>query len=187
MPRCIREAVAVTTAIIAASATIAVAVIAFVLNQYGQARQERRQARLARINSQLRDLYGPLMAMVDVNEKIWESLRERHLPPAADRNPEGGDAVWRRWRDQVLQPTNIQMRDLIFSYADLVVEAEMPEVLRHFCAHVAAQEIVLAVDAEGLLESALIGHPGEMYVAYVRQTFVALKREQYLLLRRLDW
>ncbi|WP_433344318.1 hypothetical protein [Micromonospora sp. CA-111912] len=171
-------------AIIAASASIVVAVLAFVLNQYGQARQERRQARLARVNSQLRELYGPLNAMVDANERIWEALRETELPGAADRGPYAGTAGWRRWRDEVLQPANRRMRDLIFAHADLVVEVEVPQPLRDFCAHVAAQEIVRAAEGEGTRERSLVGHPGDAYVSYVRLTFLALKDEQARLLRR---
>ncbi|WP_218107508.1 hypothetical protein [Micromonospora peucetia] len=174
-----------TAAIIAASASIVVAVLAFVLNQYGQARQERRQARLARISSQLRDLYGPLNAMVDANERIWEALRDSHLPKAAERGPDDSTASWRRWRDEALQPANRRMRDLIFAYADLVVEAEVPEPLRDFCAHVAALEIVRAAESEeGARQRALIDHPGDAYVSYVRRTFAALKHEQAQLLRR---
>ncbi|MGC4859774.1 hypothetical protein [Micromonospora sp. DT41] len=173
------------TAVITASASIVVAVLAFVLNQYGQARQERRQVRLARINSQLRDLYGPLNAMVDANERTWEALRKVHLPEAAARNPDGGTASWRRWRDEVLQPANRRMRDLIFAHADLVVEVEVPDPLYDFCAHVAAQEVVRAAEVdEGIREPVLINHPGDAYVFYVRRTFAALKSEQAQLLRR---
>jgi hypothetical protein len=70
----------VSAAIITASASILVAVLVFILNLRAQVHQERRQARLARVSSQLRELYGPLNALVDVNERIWEALRESHLP-----------------------------------------------------------------------------------------------------------
>ncbi|MEU4370250.1 hypothetical protein [Micromonospora chersina] len=174
-----------TAAIIAASTSIVVAVLAFLLNQYGQARQERRQARLARINSQLRDLYGPLNAMVDANERIWEALRKAHLPSAAERAPNAGTSEWRRWRDEVLQPANRRMRDLILAYADLVVEVEVPEPLRDLCAHVAAQEIVRVAEVEeDARQPILIGHPGDAYVTYVRRTFASLKKEQAQLLRQ---
>lgn len=173
-----------TVAIIAASASIVVAVLAFVLNQYGQIRQERRQVRLSRLNSQLRDLYGPLNAMVDANERVWEALRDIQLPGRAQRHPGGGGADWRRWRDEALQPANRQMRDLIFSHADLLVEIEMPEPLREFCAHVAAQEIVRSAEEEGGLAPVLISHPGSSFVSYVQCTFVVLKKEQAQLLRR---
>jgi hypothetical protein len=169
-------------AIIVASASVGVAVLAFALNQYGQGRQERRQARLSRVSSQLRDLYGPLNAMVDANERIWEALRARHLPEAAKRSPAGATPDWRRWRDEVLQPANDHMRDLIFTHADLLIETEMPEPLREFCAHVSAQDIVRTTEADGIIEPILVAHPGTEYVSYVRRSFASLKTEQSYLL-----
>lgn len=76
-----------SAAVITASASILVAVLVFTLNQRAQIRQERRQARLARINSQLRELYGPLNALVDVNERIWEALHDSGLPPERSGGP----------------------------------------------------------------------------------------------------
>jgi hypothetical protein len=176
----------VSAAVITASASILVAVLVFILNQRAQVRQERRQARLARVSSQLRELYGPLNALVDVNERIWEALREFRLPPQAERRPEASTEDWRRWRDHALMPANRRMRDLIIEHADLLVETDVPERLRDFCAHVTSLEIFIAAEAEGLKERALIGHPGAAYVAYVRDTFAYLKNEQQHLLQTMD-
>ena len=172
-----------SAAVITASASILVAVLVFILNQRAQVRQERRQARLARVSSQLRELYGPLNALVDVNERIWEALRQSRLPPQADRRQDAGTEDWRRWRDYALMPANRRMRDLIIEHADLMVETDVPQPLRDFCAHVTSLEIVQVAEANALKERALIGHPGAAYVAYVRSTFAALKNEQQRLLR----
>lgn len=178
----IRHAGGVSAAVITASASIVVAVLVFILNQRAQIRLERRQARLTRINSQLRELYGPLNALVDVNERIWEALRESRLPSQAERRPDADAKDWLRWRDHALMPVNRQMRDLIMDHADLLVEADVPEPLLDFCAHVTSMEVILAGEAEGLKERTLIGHPGSAYVAYVRDTFSSLKSEQQHLL-----
>jgi hypothetical protein len=170
-------------AVIAASASVIVAVLVFVLNQFAQVRQERRQIRLARIGSQLRDLYGPLNALVDVNERIWKALREARLPPQSERRAEAATGDWIRWRDHALMPTSRKMRDLIIEHADLLVEVEVPAPLGEFCAHVASLEIVVAAEAVGSTEAALIRHPGAAYVDYVRCTFTTLKNEQQRLLR----
>lgn len=169
-------------AVITACASVTVAVLAFLLNQRAQLRQERRQARLTRINSQLRELYGPLNALVDVNERIWHAMRSTTLPRQPDRHPGSGSEEWRRWRDQALMPANRQMRDLIVDHADLLIEQYVPEALRDFCAHVASLEVVLAGQARGLYESALLRHPGARYVEYVRESFAHLKCEQRELL-----
>jgi hypothetical protein len=174
----------VAAAIIVASASVAVAVLAFILNQHGQSRQNLRQARLARVNSQLRDLYGPLNAMMDTNEQIWTALRAAHLPDKARRSPASATPEWRRWRDGVLQPANRLMRDLILAHADLLVEPEVPQPLRDFCAHVSALEIACVAESDGLSERPLIAHPGDSFTSYISRTFADLKKEQELLLRR---
>lgn len=172
----------VSTAVITASASIFVAVLAFILNQRAQIRQERRQARLTRVSSQLRELYGPLNALVDVNERVWQTLRQTNLPSQAERRSESGTEEWRRWRDHALMPTNRRMRDLIVDHADLLVGTNVPQPLRDFCAHVASLEIVVAAETEGLKEPALIQHPGASYTSYVYTTYAYLKDEQQHLL-----
>ncbi|MEG3636360.1 hypothetical protein [Micromonospora palythoicola] len=174
-----------TAAVITASASIVVAVLVFVLNQYAQIRAERRGARLDRVASQLRDLYGPLHALVDVNERLWQALRDDNLPGQQQRRSDAAltedqQDQWMRWVQQALMPANIRMRELILGRADLVIEDGMPEALRAFCAHVAAYEVVLAHPDDR--RPALITHPGAAYVDYVRRSFDALKREQHRLL-----
>ena len=171
-----------SAAVITASASIVVAVLVFILNQRAQLKQERRQARLTRVNSQLRDLYGPLNALVEVNERIWEALRSSHLPGKEDRSAAAATDDWRRWRDQALNPLNHQMRDIIVNHADLLAEPDLPQPLRDFCAHVASLEIVLAAESDGVSEAALIRHPGAPFVTYVRESFARLKQEQQRLL-----
>jgi hypothetical protein len=177
-----------TAAVIAASTSIVVAVLVFVLNQLGQVRLERRRARLDRISGQLRDLYGPLRALVDVNEDLWARLHGSFLPDREQRRPPGDltDAEltrWQVWMRQVLMPTNRQMRDLIVEHADLIVEPELPKPLRDFCSHVAACEVALSTDDLAVARAALVDHPGEPYVDYVRGSFTRLKAAQVDLLR----
>ena len=155
----------------------------FILNLRAQIRMEQRQARLVLINSQLRELYGPLNALVDVNERLWESLRETSLPGRDERRPEAGNEEWRRWRDGVLMPANRQMRDLIVNRADLLIEDHIPQPLLDFCAHVAAREIAVSGRESGFPARATIPHPGAYYVDYVRDGFTSLKTEQSRLLQ----
>jgi hypothetical protein len=170
-----------TAAVITASASVMVAVLVFVLSQRGQLRAERRQARLARVNSQLRDLYGPLYALVDVNERIWEALPTAGLPAREQREPGTQWEPWRDWVTHCLMPANIRMRDLILRHGDLLIETDFPQPLRDFCAHVTSYEVLLSTDAEAR-GHALIRHPGSAYTDYVRESFARLKAEQTRLL-----
>jgi hypothetical protein len=178
------------TAVITASASIIVAVLVFLLNRQNQYQFERRQALLTRVNAQLRELYGPLHALVNVNELVWRSLRDSAVLPASEERVDTGRlgqrelATWRAWLDHSLMPANVKMRELILAHADLIIEAEMPPPLLAFCAHVSAYEVMLQSGTDSGLPagSRLIGHPGDGYVDYVDRSFAALKAEQARLL-----
>ncbi|MFD6453454.1 MULTISPECIES: hypothetical protein [unclassified Nocardia] len=172
--------------LITAVTTVAVAGLAYLLNQRGQLAQERRQARLLRISRQIRELYGPLHVMVDINERIWEKLRESQLPAASHRRPDLATDNWRRWRDHALMPVNRAMRDLIIEHADLVPDYQVPEPLLTFCSHVASVEVQLAAESDGVHVRSLVPHPGATYVRYVRDTYGQLKTEQQKLVRAVD-
>ncbi|MGC5561655.1 hypothetical protein ACPYPG_02270 [Streptomyces sp. FR-108] len=168
-------------AVITASAGILVAVLVFVLNQLGQARTERRQAKLDRVNSQLRDLYGPLYALVDVNERIWEALHDAGLPSKRQREHSTEWEPWHTWVDRALMPANIKMRDLVLNHADLLLDGELSPAVQQFCAHVTSYEVLLSTGTSSG-GHALIRHPGSEYVNYVRRSFRRLQTEQSTLL-----
>jgi hypothetical protein len=178
------------TAVITASASIVVAVLVFLLNRQNQYQFERRQALLTRVNAQLRELYGPLHALVGVNELAWRSLRDSAVLPASEDRIDAGRlgerelAIWRAWLDYALMPANVKMRELILAHADLIIEAELPPPLLAFCAHVSTYEVMLQSGTKSGLAagSKLIGHPGASYVDYVDRSFAALKAEQARLL-----
>ncbi|MFE3958228.1 hypothetical protein ACFXPS_29145 [Nocardia sp. NPDC059091] len=169
-------------AVIAACASIFAAGLTFVLAQRGLISQERRQARLLRISSQLAELYAPLRTLVDVNEHVWESLRESQLPPRAQRRFDRDNPDWRRWRDHVLMPANRAMRDLILDHADLLLEPSLPTPLRDFCAHVASLEVALAAESDGVIAPPLVRHPGDRFVRHVRDSYDHLISERQRLL-----
>ncbi|MGC5322802.1 hypothetical protein ACPXB5_29185 [Micromonospora arida] len=173
-------------AVITASASVVIAVIVFVANQLASLRNERRKARLTRVSDQLRELYGPLHALVSVNEHLWRTMRASHLPEREERHV-GAMTVdeseqWTRWLQQGLMPANKQMRDLIVKHADLIAEDDVPVPLQDFCAHVASYEVHLARPAGSPPQRALIAHPGEPFITYVGDGFATLKKEQTRLL-----
>jgi hypothetical protein len=170
-------------AIITASVTVIVAALVFLLNQYAQLRAEQRQSHLARVNSQLRELYGPLYALIDVNEQIWQALRSGGLPEKNERSRDTLATEWRKWLDGALMPANIKMRDLIVANGDLILEESFPEPLRKFCAHVGCCEALLSRTVQsGIADQVYISHPGAEYVDYIRSSFALLKSEQQRLL-----
>ena len=103
----------------------------------------------------MRELYGPLRALITVNESLWQGLRATNVPAAMVRHSGGtrsieDDETWHRWVESVLMPTNRQMQELILGHADLLIEEDMPEPLLTFCAHVSSYEVLLADRAHGV-------------------------------------
>jgi hypothetical protein len=131
-------------------------------------------------------LYGPLHALVRVNELVWNSLRDNSvLPPSAERVDarqlgERELGTWKARLSHSLMPVNQRMRDLILEHADLIIEAEMPGPLLDFCAHVSAYEVLLLSEdgSGGTAGNRLICHPGVAYVDYVDRSFATLKTRQ---------
>ncbi|MFE2460707.1 hypothetical protein [Streptomyces sp. NPDC059402] len=175
-------------ALVTAIASVLIAVLAYVLNQRGELARARRQARLERVDSQLRDLYGPLLVLVESNERTWDAFRRRHLPSAEERRrgtelTEEQHRLWRRWVLTVFLPSARHMRDVIVDHGDLFIEDRIPQVVLDFCAHIASYEVAVAEWEAGEEGKALVSHPGKDFVTYVRESYTNLKEAQAKVLR----
>ncbi|MBL7494393.1 hypothetical protein I6A60_37720 [Frankia sp. AgB1.9] len=176
-------------AVFTATASLVIALAGFYLNQRSTLLMSRQQARLGRVNAQIQELYGPLLALSDVNETLWEALRSDGLPSQRERHSatlnEQDQREWDRWRRLAFMPTNRQMKDLIINRADLIVEGAVPAPLLQFCAHVTAEEVLLSDDGAPASGRALVGHPGAAFVDYIHDTFTTLKAQQGALVNRI--
>ncbi|WP_327176553.1 hypothetical protein OG599_15420 [Streptomyces sp. NBC_01335] len=173
---------------ITALASVLIAVLAYALNQRGEIRRSKRQAHLDRINSQLRDLYGPLLILVEANERTWDAFRERHLTPIEERRGAAGlteeqSRLWRRWVLTVLAPTARQMRDVVLANGDLFIEDEIPQLILDFCAHVSSYEVTIVEWEAGEDGAVLVRHPGAGLARYIRDAYRSLKSAQAEVLR----
>lgn len=165
---------------------VALALLGY-LGTYAYSRAlQRRNDRLDRVNSQLRDLYGPLLALVSSGSLLFARWRETEFPPLlegwAGATPEDKQQ-WRLWMLAAFMPMNRQMKDIITKQAHLVDEDYMPPALLAFCAHVSAYEVLLQRWDKGdysrmvpyILFPQAIGD-------YATQTFQRLKQRQSHLL-----
>ena len=149
----------------------------------------RRKDRLERVNQQLRELYGPLSALVEAGSMAWGAFRTRHRPGVnyfSDGNPTSQEdlGAWRLWMLEVFMPLNLRLESLILDHADLVDESEMPEGFRLLIAHVTSYKPVLKGWADGNFSEHLsvIPFPRVQLEAHVSTTYGRLKREQGMLL-----
>ncbi|MFJ4821658.1 hypothetical protein ACIP5L_00055 [Streptomyces bacillaris] len=171
--------------------TVGLALVGYLATYLNGVRLAQRQARLARVNLQLSDFYGPLFALMEANSRTYDTFSERHARPDG-RDPFDHDippteqelAEWRTWAGTVFIPNIQAMRDVVVTKADLLIEQEMPPALLQLCAHVSGYEITAARWAQGRYEEHLsvIPFPGRELMDYTRDRFTRLKKEQAVLL-----
>lgn len=176
---------------IAAVVTIGLAFVGYVVTYLNGLRLAQRHERLARVNRQLSDFYGPLFALTEANSRTFAAFMERHARPDG-RSPfdheipptEEELTEWRLWVTTVFLPNIKAMRDLVTQHADLLSEPDIPPLLLQLSAHVAGYEITAARWAQGSYDQhlSLVWFPGEDLSAYAHQRFSALKKEQGRLL-----
>lgn len=173
---------------------VCVAAIGYVYKYQTDLKLLQRNDRLERINRQLSDFYGPLLALTRSCDRSWEAFRQRHRsdggsywrtdPPASEDDV----AAWRLWMSTVFVPMHQQMMDIVLSHADLVDESEMPMCLLDLCAHVSGYQAVLKQWESGDISVArvdnvsIVNFPSQALTDYAAEAFDRLKAEQSRLL-----
>ncbi|NUO60009.1 MAG: hypothetical protein HOV78_25370 [Hamadaea sp.] len=171
--------------------TVGLAFVGYLMTYLNGLRLAQRQARLARINQQLSDLYGPLFALIEANLRIYDAFLAKHGRPDG-RSPFDGEAPateealagWRTWATTAFIPNIRAMRDVVVARADLLIEEQMPAVLLQLCAHVSGYEITAGRWAEGDYDerTSVVAWPGKELRLYISERFTHLKSEQARLL-----
>jgi hypothetical protein len=176
--------VAITTIV-----TLALALGGYLVTYLNNLRLAQRQEQLARVNRQLSDLYGPLFALTQASDQLFEKFKEIYRP-LEDLTSKRADpfaeelAVWRLWATTAFAPKNRKLYDIVTANADLLIEDTMPAPLVQLCAHVTAFEITLKQWEESDYSDhlAIIPYPGEGLRTYSRNSFNYLKARQAKLL-----
>jgi hypothetical protein len=154
-------------------------------------RLARRKDQLERVNDQLKELYGPLLALVSAANSSWAVFRSQYRRGIGEfwsQNPpptESDAIAWRSWMTTVFMPLNRQMRDCIVAKAHLIDGEEMPKCLLTLSAHVSAYEPILAQwDRHDFSEhTPAISFPRQAMLTYAQSKFMTLKKLQQDLLR----
>jgi hypothetical protein len=174
---------------------VVVAVIGYFVTYRTNLRLAQRNDRLERINRQLGDFYGPLLALTRSSGQSWQAFRKRYRPPGSesfwksDPPPTKEDTIaWRLWMTTVFMPVHQRMMELVLNRADLIEEREMPPSLLDLCAHVNGYQAILKEWETGKISTArednisVVNFPGEELAKYAATAFGRLKAEQAELL-----
>jgi hypothetical protein len=178
------DAFLVTTAV-----TIVLALTGYLAAYLNNLRISQRNQRLERISKQLGELYGPLYGLTNSENAVFSVFRSKHRPgmhffSEEDPPTEADLEVWRLWITTVFAPINNRMYELVLSKSDLLIETEMPQVLRDLCAHVVGYQLVMKKWERGDFSEnmSLLPFPQAELLAYVSDSYNALKSEQAKLL-----
>jgi hypothetical protein len=180
--------------------TILLALAGYIATHLSNRLLAEREARLARINTQLSELYGPLFADLVAGNAAWDVFKELALqlgPPfwKSGSAPDDRQALlWQLWVRAVFQPRNRRMTERIKTRADLLVEDELPSCLVRLAANTAAYDVLAARwdsphfaprSREDYLAPSQYAFPRDELDDYLPSSYRNLKRAQQDLLGKL--
>jgi hypothetical protein len=180
---------AVWTLIASVVATGVASVTAFIANR----RRDRLRGQLDFVNSQLREFYGPLLAIAETSEQAWTVFKKRYNPAGSPEanfwdpaHPPSSEAraAYKHWMNTLFLPLDDKLVDIIVAHADLLIDAGMPQCLTDLCAHTLTIKALLSswdVEAGGAPD--VPPYPATALLIYLEDSFSALKREQVRLLK----
>jgi hypothetical protein len=169
---------------------VCVAAIGYIITYRTNLELARRNDRLERVNRQLSEFYGPLLALTRSSNESWVAFRQRYRPGDGSYwRPEPPvtckDVVaWRLWMSTVFTPVHQRMMELVLMNADLIEEPEMPHCLLALCAHVNGYQAVLREWETGDVSTArednisVVNFPSDELADYAASAFSRLKAEQ---------
>jgi hypothetical protein len=173
---------------------VVAAVIGYFVTYRTNLRLAQRNDRLERINSQLSEFYGPLLALTRSSDQSWQAFRKRYRPGGgsfwkSDPPPTMEDAAaWRLWMTTVFMPVHQRMMELVLNRAHLIEEPDMPSCLLTLCAHVNGYQAILKewetgdISIEREDNISIVNFPGQELAGYAAAAFSRLKAEQAELL-----
>jgi hypothetical protein len=173
---------------------VSVAAIGYFVKYRMDLALEQRNGRLERINRQLSEFYGPLLALTRSSDESWQAFRKRYRPGGGsfwkpDPPLTREDTIaWRQWMTTVFMPLHQRMMDLVLQHAALIEEPEMPSCLLVMCVHVAGYQAILKEWETGEISVArednisIVNFPGQELADYAATAFSRLKAEQARLL-----
>ena len=165
------------------------AVTGYFLSYIYRLKLERRKNRLKRIDRQLSEFYGPLLATVQANQKAWDSLVEKNdgkegfYKTKNNPTPEQSEEFI-NWMNLVFMPNNEKLYEIIVEKTSLLVDDQLPNPLLELMAHILEYRIELKqVEETGKKAMEMKRkYPAEELLAYCKSNFERLKTKQSKLL-----
>lgn len=128
-----------------------IAVLGWITTYFHKWYFDKKSNRLDRVNKQLRELYGPLYAILMASDATWEAFWKNHRPSHGQNSYFGKNLnvtdsekeTWRNWMENVFEPFNAETEKLILKNIDLLESDQIPKSFISALAHIAAYKAVL--------------------------------------------
>lgn len=178
-------------------ATILLALSGYLITYRQDLYLTRRRERLELINKRLDEFYGPLYISTQASREAFQVFLQT---VKTMQKPEDGETFdialapkglwsspeWRAWFTDIIYPLLIKSDEVILHKAYLIREAELPECLLHFVAHMASFRRVMKKWEQGDFTEGgpIIKFPRELN-EYAATSYKQLKSEQLKLIAEL--
>ena len=178
------------TTAVTISASILIAIAGYVATYANTLRLTRRADQLNRINRQLSELYGPLLATANSSTRAFVAFCSIHIPRYGNWRDQRGEFAsraaeenWELWARSVFVPLNDRMRELVLAKADLIVDDTLPPVLLDLLEHTETYHGVVAQwdHHDYSRHWSTLSFPKDL-LAYAETNFTQLKKAQGQLL-----
>lgn len=177
--------------VIAIVVSVALAAGGYVFTYFHGRGTRRVQARLERVNAQLKNLYGPLFVLTKANDAVWRKFKEECWPSHGADGYFGEDMevterekeTWRIWMTAVFKPLNERIEQAILDNGDLLEDGELEGKLQDLLSHIASYRATFERWERGDFShhTALLHYPSGL-LSMVEKTYDDLRAEQQRLL-----
>jgi hypothetical protein len=174
--------------------TIAVAILGYFVSHLLNLSFERRKNRLMRINRQLDEFYGPLLATVKANNCAWKNFGKKYQEGedkergfTARHNPSKTEAKeYHNWMTNVFMPNNEALYKIVVEKTSLLEGNDgIPEPLLKLATHILeARAELKKVTSNKKALNIIYRYPADELISYCEKEFKKLKEEQSKLIKK---
>ncbi len=127
---------------------VGLAFTGYLYTHQSQLELNQNQAKLERVNQQLRNSYGPLYALTQVEKTNWEVFRKHNKPGGSywsqEDLPTTEEAeAWRIYISEIDMPRYLHMERVILENSDLIEGDDIPQILLGLSVHIAGYKEVI--------------------------------------------
>lgn len=165
----------------------ALAAVGYVFTSWHSQEEDRRSGRIARVNEQVKELYGPLLMCITSTKSAYDAMVRQHSHDgsvecfftAVRRDPNGHEArVYRNWVKEVFMPLNSKAAAIVISRADLLESPTIDNLLLQFVAHVSAYQVIVKQWEAGELSAySVVPFPDELH-DFIKKEYTWIKKRQ---------